>query len=147
MFYQIVAKYSVLINIRHLMHHIFLMGPSRPWSLGFITTYAINTYHSNVASSNPLRLDTTVCDKVCQWLATGRWFSIAVYAVSAYHHKHCEFESRSGEGVPDTTLCDKVCQWLATCRCFSPVSSTNKTVLHDITEIVLKVKLNTIDQS
>ena len=41
----------------------------------------------------------------------------------------------------------KFCQWLATGRWFSPgtaVSSTNKTDLHDITEILLKVVLNTI---
>jgi hypothetical protein len=45
-------------------------------------------------------------------------------------------------GVLDTTLCDKICQWLATGRWFSPgtpVSSTNKTDRHDITEILLKV--------
>ena len=50
-------------------------------------------------------------------------------------------------GVHDTTLCDKVCQWLATGRWFSPgtlVSSTNKTDRHDITEMLLKVVLNTI---
>ena len=49
-------------------------------------------------------------------------------------------------GVLDITLCDKVCQWLATGRWFSPgvpVSSTNKTDCHDITEILLKVALNT----
>ena len=50
-----------------------------------------------------------------------------------------------------TTLCDKVCQWLATCQWFSPgplVSSTNKTVLHDISEILLKMTgLNTIKQT
>jgi hypothetical protein len=43
-----------------------------------------------------------------------------------------------------TTLCDKVCQWLTTGRWFSPgtpVSSTNKTDHHDITEILLKVAL------
>jgi hypothetical protein len=45
-----------------------------------------------------------------------------------------------------TTLCDKVCQWLATDRWFSPVSFTNKTDCHDITEILLKVALNTINQ-
>jgi hypothetical protein len=44
-------------------------------------------------------------------------------------------------GIIDTTLCDKVCQWLAT----GPmVSSINKTDRHDITEILLKVALNTI---
>ena len=64
--------------------------------------------------------------------------------ISAYHHWSCEFESRS---ILDTTLCDKVCQWVATRRWFSPgtpVSSTNKTDRHDITEILLKVELNTI---
>ena len=37
-----------------------------------------------------------------------------------------------------------VCQWLAAGRWFSPDSSTNKTNSHDITEILLKVALNTI---
>ena len=49
-----------------------------------------------------------------------------------------------------TTLCDKVFQWLATGRWFSPgppVSSTNKTDRYDITEISLKVALNTIKQT
>ena len=59
----------------------------------------------------------------------------------------CEFESHSWRGVLDTTLCDKVCQWLATGWWFSPgnpVSSTNKTDCHNITEILLKVALSTI---
>jgi hypothetical protein len=33
---------------------------------------------TEVVSLNPLRwgvLDTTLCDIVCQWLATGQWFS------------------------------------------------------------------------
>jgi hypothetical protein len=49
-----------------------------------------------------------------------------------------------------TTLCDKVCQWLATGQWFFPgtlVSSTNKTDCRDITEILLKVVLNTINQT
>ena len=53
------------------------------------------------------------------------------------------------QGVLDITLhvCDKVCQRLATGRWFSQgtlVSSTNKTDRHDLTEILLKVALNTI---
>jgi hypothetical protein len=50
-------------------------------------------------------------------------------------------------GVLDTTLCDKVCQRLAAGLWFSlgtSVSSTNKTDCHNITEILLKVALNTI---
>ena len=45
-------------------------------------------------------------------------------------------------GVLDTTLCDKVCQWFSL---GSPVSFTNKTDCHEITEIMLKVELNTMN--
>jgi hypothetical protein len=54
----------------------------------------------------------------------------------------------SWRSVLDTTLCDKVRQLLATGRWFSPgipVSSTNKIDRHDITEILLKVALNTLN--
>jgi hypothetical protein len=50
--------------------------------------------------------------------------------------------------ILDTTLCDKICQWFAAGQWFSPgtpVSSHNKTDLYDITEILLKVVLNTIN--
>ena len=70
-------------------------------------------------------------------------------AISSYHHSSCEFKPCSLQGVLDT-ICDKVCKWLATGRWFSPgipVSSTNKTECHDITEIILKVALNTINQT
>ena len=46
----------------------------------------------------------------------------------------------------DTTLCDKVCQLFAAGRWFPPgppVSSANKIDRYDITEILLKVALNT----
>jgi hypothetical protein len=39
-------------------------------------------------------------------------------------------------GVLDTTLCEKVCQSLAAGRWISPVSTTNKTDRHDMTEIL-----------
>ena len=89
------------------------------------------------------------------------------YAMSAYHHWCCEFESQSGRGVQHfvikfvsdlrqiggflyTTLCDKVCQWLAAGRWFSPgspFSPTNKTYCHNLTEILLIVALNTINSA
>ena len=50
-------------------------------------------------------------------------------------------------GVLDTTLCDKVCQGLAIGQWFSlgiPVSSTYKTDLRDITEILLKMAICTV---
>ena len=33
-------------------------------------------------------LDTTLCDKVCQWLATGRWFSLETQvSINSYTNK------------------------------------------------------------
>ena len=84
-----------------------------------------------------------------QWGRRGRegmeaWFT---YAISVYHHKSCELESRSWRGVFDTKLCDKVCQWLAAVRWNSPgtpICSIFKTDTYDITETFLKVTLNAI---
>ena len=57
-------------------------------------------------------------------------------------------ESHSWRGVLNTNLCDQVCQHLAAGRWFSPgtpASSTSKADGHVITEILLKVVLNTIN--
>ena len=68
------------------------------------------------------------------------------YAIGTYHYQCCELEAHSG----DTTLCDKI-SLSVTCNrsvVFSgtPISSNNKTNRHDLTEILLKVALNTINQ-
>ena len=71
-------------------------------------------------------------------------------AINAYRYTSCEFEYRSWPGALDTTLCDKVCQIFVVDRWISPgtpVSSTNKTDSHDITEILLTVALNTISKT
>ena len=79
---------------------------------------------------------------------TGEVGFTTTYAIPAYHHWCCEFESRPGRGVKYYVI--KFCQWLATGGWFSqctPVSSTNKTDWHDITEILLKVVLATTKQT
>jgi hypothetical protein len=87
----------------------FYQGPSWLWSYGsWIYIYLCNQCLSPLMLWVRISIRarcTTLCDNVCQWLATGQWFS------------------------PDT-----------------PVSSINKTDRHDITEILLKVALNTISQ-
>ena len=61
--------------------HIMLKGLSWSWSYGsWIYNYLCNPCLSSLTLwvQTPLRrgvLDTTLCDKVCQWLATGQWFS------------------------------------------------------------------------
>ena len=47
--------------------------------VAFTTTYGISAYHHQRCEFEYRSwrgvLDTTLCDKVCQKLATGRWFS------------------------------------------------------------------------
>ena len=59
------------------------------------------------------------------------------YAIIVYHHSSGEFEFRSGE----VYLIQLDMMKFSMC---TPVSSTNKTDRHNITEILLKVTLNTI---
>ena len=68
----------------------------------------------------------------------GSWIYNYLYATCAYHYWCCEF--RISIMVRCTTLCDSLS---ATCD-RSVVFSTNKTDRHDITEILLKVALNTV---
>jgi hypothetical protein len=69
------------------------------------------------------------------------------YAISVYHHYRGEFESHSGEVYSIQHYVIKVVSDLRqVCSFFpgTPVSSTNETDRHDITEILLKVTLNII---
>jgi len=54
-------------------------GPSWPWSHGsWIYNYICNKCLSPLMLWVRISIRarcTTLCDKVCQWLATGRWFS------------------------------------------------------------------------
>ena len=67
--------------------------------------------------------------------------------ISAYHHRCCELESRSGRGVQQYVVkldCDlrQVGGFLRVLRFPPPMKLT-----HNITEILLKVALNTIKQT
>jgi hypothetical protein len=59
--------------------------------VGFTTTYAISAYHHwgeyKFRSWRGV-LDTTLCNKVCQWLAAGRWFSLGT-SVSSTNKTDC----------------------------------------------------------
>ena len=97
---QILPNFSSVSHLS-LSNFLFFWGPSWPWSHGsWIYNYLCNRCLSPLILlvQIPLReRNTTLCDKVCQWLVAGWWFS------------------------PGT-----------------PVSSTNKTDHHDITEILFE---------
>ena len=71
---------------------------------------------------------------------------ITTYAINAYHHYRCEFEPHAGDVY---SIQHNVIMFSVTCgrSAVSPgtlVSSTIKTDCHDMTEILLKMALNTI---
>jgi hypothetical protein len=74
--------------------------------------------------------------------ATFNYGFTTTYAISAYHHWCCKFESRSRRGVQHYVI--KFVSDLRQVDGFLQVFFTNKTDRHDITEILLKVALNTI---
>jgi len=58
----------------------------------FTTTFTISVYHHSrcALESRPWRgiLDTTLCYKICQWLASEWWFSPGT-AVSSTNNANC----------------------------------------------------------
>ena len=70
------------------------------------------------------------------------------YAISAYHHWCCEFESRSARGVQHYVIkfvgdLQQIGGFLRVIRFPPPI----KTDRHDITQILLKVAVNTIKKN
>jgi hypothetical protein len=94
---------------------------------------SIRILYKHVHHKGPWSYGSWIYNYICNWCLSPLvlWVRISIRAMC-------------------TTLFDNVCQWFATGRCFSPgppVSSTNKTDRYDITEILLKVALNTIKQT
>jgi hypothetical protein len=67
------------------------------FAFGFTTTCATSTYHHKSCKFEPCSwrgvLDTTLCDKVCQWLVTGQWFSPGT-SVSSTNKTAAEMQTR-----------------------------------------------------
>ena len=83
--------------------YLLLQGPSWSWSCrSWIYDYLCNQYLSPLTFWARIRLrrvvlDTTLCDKVCQWLAKGRWISPGTPISSTnktYHNDMAEILSR-----------------------------------------------------
>jgi hypothetical protein len=90
-----------------------------------------------------LKINTTnKCVKIfCFYLKSWWYLQLPNYAISVYHHLHCELEPAH---VKVYSIQHYVIKWFSLATL---VSSINKTDRHDITEILLKVALNTINQS
>ena len=105
---KIICQYDITSNTNMMSKHIMTLGPSCLWLYGcWIYNYLCNQCLSSLTlwvRTLLMRdqLDTTLCDKVCLWLAAGQWFSLGIL-----------------------------------------VSSTNITDCYNLTEMMLKMALNT----
>ena len=72
------------------------------------------------------------------------WYN---YLCNQYKSSSCELEPVHGEVHSTQHYVIKFISDFATGQWFSPVSSTNKTDCHDITETLLKMALNTINST
>jgi hypothetical protein len=123
-------------------------GPSWPWSYGSWTyNYLCNQCLSPLMLWVRILIRascTTLCDKVCQWLATGWWFSLdtSVSSINKADHNITEILLKVALNTIKQTL-----QWRSHHGHDHMVSSTNKADCHYRTEILLKVALNTIKQT
>jgi hypothetical protein len=123
---------------------VFLFTIYRMWftgvSLPFTMVHCDNTVIFKSVISN------------LSWCRCGRDHMVVgfttTYAISAYHHWCCK-KVRISIRARCTTLCDLISdlRQVGGFLRVLPVSSTNKTDHHDITEILLKVALNTIKQA
>ena len=118
------------VDVNHLIDHSFVKAEYLLNHAHFLTSYLLNSSSTCKWPSSPWSYGSWIYNYLCNQCLSPLmlWVRISI-------RTRC------------TTFCDKVCQWLATGLWFSlgsPVSSTNKTDCHDITEILLKVALNTI---
>ena len=75
-------------------------GPSWSWSYGsWIYIYLCNRCRSPLmlwVRTQLMSMCTTLCNKVCQWLAAGRWFSLVSSTDKTDHHDITEIFIESG---------------------------------------------------
>ena len=146
---SIASPHPILISRHHfrLLYFFFSNYRNCYWNLHYIFCYSIR--HPILLIRSVHEIAIAITEKA--WGPSLSWShgsSIYNYLCNQYLTLWVRYPLRGG--VLDTTLCYKVCQWLAANRWFSlstPVSSYKKTDRNDITEILLKVTLNTITPS
>ena len=76
---------------------------------GFTTTCAISAYHHWSCEFESLLwsgvLDTALCDKVCQWLVAGQWFSPGTPPIKLDCHNLTEILFKVAVNTLTLTLC------------------------------------------
>jgi hypothetical protein len=81
---------NILLCLVEILNHLIKWGSWWSWSYGsWIYNYLCNQCLLSTRSWKGV-LDTTLCDKVCQWLATGRFFPSVSSTNKTDHHNITE---------------------------------------------------------
>ena len=135
-------KMATLVSLCCMLH----------WHLLYVLhNYCMSKHQTNQKCSSIVLLLFRIFLTGLSWPWLYVFLQLPLQSVHMITTKVVSSNDVHGEVVFDiTTLCDKVCQWLVTDQWFylgTMVSSINKTDRHDITEILLKVALNPINQT
>ena len=122
---------------------IFILGISWSWLYG---SWIYNCLCNQCLSPSQARC-TTLCDKVCQWLATGLWFSSGTLVSSTNktdHHDIAEILLRMALNIINQTVSDLsqvewslvgVSEWLLfndNSAIFQPYHGENKFIFNEM---------------
>ena len=88
------SDFSAMYHNTNKLRHVLQIISGQPWSYGsWIYNYQCNQCLSPLTLwvGIPFRqdvIDTTICDKVCQWLVAGQWFSPGTPVLSTNKTDH-----------------------------------------------------------
>ena len=140
----------IVMSIIENRKHILKRKKPLPVRIADRTSFVAMTSTYTVLKGSPwapsVRINSNLGQLSSFWRhRSNRWGNFN-YWIYIYLCNQC-LRIRPRQGVLDTTSYDNVCQCLVVCRWVSPgtpVSSTNETDRHDVTEMLLKVVLHTI---
>jgi hypothetical protein len=106
---------AIIVGIWTIRYSNLLLLEVPIYTLSHTCDSAISAYHYYSCEFEPRSwrdvLDTTLCNKVCQWLVTGRWFSPGIPVSSTNKTDHHDVESGVKQHNPNQTYKPFVDEW------------------------------------
>jgi hypothetical protein len=103
--------YTILYEILFTHLHVLLYARlcNKLWWKKCIFLHRIRGRHGHDRMAGVL--DTTLCDKVCQWLEAGRWFSPGIPVSSTINWPETEILFKVALNTPPFTECKTNSDW------------------------------------
>ena len=106
---------AIIVGIWKIRYSNLLLLEVPIYTLSHTCDSAISAYHHYSCEFEPRSwrdvLDTTLCNKVCHWLATGWWFSPGIPVSSTNKTDHHDIEIGVKQHNPNQTYKPFVDEW------------------------------------